>query len=287
MLQKLYDYKDILYYFSEYLTFNEKLTLQNIFQNVNFIKNHNFYDKKNNKKTLFNIKCICDNCYIELSCDQSFHLSSKYENFLYDNDIDTESDSEYSSENENPSYFVINPYQNIYEASRMRDENEFILSNYYHIAIRSFIEILDQNNITVDIYNIKCIFELDFDKNIYNQIYSKIDEIYIYGIKNKCLDIFCEKCGIFGHSNETKNCILFNKTYEKHIVKKELNYLMNDLINNIIDRDKEEKRQQERMKKLCYSCKHNFFSNKCEKKMCKSCCNCYAHKKVKNKNNKK
>ena len=289
MLKKIYDNRDILYYFSEYLTLDEKLILQNIFNEINLIKNYNFYYKRNRKKTLFSINCICDNCFIELSSDQSSHLSSLYKNFLYDSDSDSESSySESTSESdsiihESPYYFTINPYQNIYDSCRIRDENEFILSNYYYIATRAFIEVLDKNNIKMDIFNIDCLFELDLDRNIFDQIYDKIDEIYIDGIEDKTLDLFCKKCGIFGHSHQSKNCILFNKSYEKYIVKREVDTLMNDLIKNVIEKDKEEKRQEERLKKLCCSCKHNFFSTKCEKKMCKNCCKCNAHKKNKNK----
>ena len=293
MLKKIYDNRDILYYFSEYLTFDEKLILQNIFTKINLIKNYNFYDKRNRKKTLFNLNCICDDCFIELSSDQSSHLSSLYKNFLYDSDSsDSESSesswSESTSEsdsiiNDSQYYFTINPYQNIYDSCRIRDENEFMLSNYYYVATRAFIEILDKNNIKMDIFKIDCLFELDLDENIFDQIYDKIDEIYIDGIEDKTLHLFCKKCGIFGHSNQSQNCILFNKNYEKYIVKREVNIAMNDLIKNVIEKDKEEKRQEERLKKLCCSCKHNFFSNKCENKMCKNCCNCNVHKKVKNK----
>lgn len=289
MLKKIYDNRDILYYFSEYLTLDEKLILQNIFTEINLIKNYNFYDKRNNKKTLFTLNCICDNCFIDLSSDQSSHLSSLYENFLYNSTSDNESDSTSESTSESDThesqyYFTINPYQNIYDSCRIRDENEFILSTYYYIATRAFIEVLDKNNIKMDIFNIDCLFELDLDNNIFDEIYGKIDDIYIDGIENKRLQLFCKKCGVFGHSHQSKNCILFNKSYEKYIVKREVDTLMNDLIKDVIDKDKEEKRQEERLKKLCCSCKHNFFSTKCEKKMCKNCCNCNAHKKVKNKN---
>ena len=145
---------------------------------------------------------------------------------------------------------------------------------------------MDKNNIVIDIKNIDCLFELDFENNIFTEIYDKINDIYIDGIENKTLNLFCKRCGVFGHSNENKNCILFNESYEKYIVKKEVNTLMNDLVKDIIEKDKEEKRQQEKLKKLCFSCKHNFFSNLCVKKMCKNCCNCNAHAQNKAKNNK-
>jgi hypothetical protein len=165
MLKKIYDNIDILCYFSEYLTFDEKLILQNIFTDVNLIKNYNFYDKRNKKKTLFNLNCICDNCFIELSSDQSSHLSSLYENFLYNNYSDSETESTSSETDsdthESSYYFTINPYQNIYDSCRIRDENEFILSTYYYVATRAFIEVLDKNNIKMDIFNIDCLFELD------------------------------------------------------------------------------------------------------------------------------
>jgi hypothetical protein len=85
MLKKIYDNRDILYYFSKYLTFDEKLILQNVFTEINLIKNYNFYNKRN-KKTLFSLNCICDNCFIELSSDQCLNLASLYKKFSYNDD---------------------------------------------------------------------------------------------------------------------------------------------------------------------------------------------------------
>lgn len=284
MLQKIYDNYDILYYFSKYLNLNEKIILQSIFTNTNLIINFNFFDNFYKKKTLLDIHSICSECIFEISSEQSLYLSSLYKNFLYSGFIN---DSEYDSDSDYEEYYNnYDKYKNIYDSCRISDENEFILSTFYHISNRAFIEIMDKNNIIIDIKKINCLFELDFEKKIFNEIFDKINDIYIDGIENKTLNLFCKRCGVFGHSDENKNCILFNESYEKYIIKKEINILMNDLTKDIIEKDKEEKRQKEKLKKLCFCCKYNFFSNLCEKKMCKKCCNCNAHAKNKAKNNK-
>jgi len=286
MLQKIYDNYDILYYFSKYLNLNEKIILQSIFTNTNLIINFNFFDNSYIKKTLFDINSICTECLFEISSEESLYLSSLYKNFLYrgfNSDYDSDCDCDCDYENY---YYNYDKYKNIYDSCRIRDENEFILSTFYPVSNRAFIEIMDKNNIIVDIKSIDCLFELDFENNIFTEIYDKINDIYIDGIENKTLNLFCKKCGVFGHSDENKNCILFNESYEKYIVKKEVNILINDLVKDIIEKDKEEKHQQEKLKKLCFCCKYNFFSKLCKNKMCKKCCNCNAHAKN-NKNIKK
>jgi len=279
MLQKIYYNYDILYYFSKYLNLDEKIILQSIFTNTNLIINFNFFDNSYIKKTLFDTNTICSECLFEISSEQSLYLSSLYKNFLYRGfNSNYDSDCDYDSDYEEY-YYNYDKYKNIYDSCKIRDENEFILSTFYPISNRALIEVLDKNNIKIDIFSIDCLFELDFENNIFTEIYDKINDIYIDGIENKTLNLFCKKCGVFGHSDENKNCILFNENYEKYIVKKEIDILMNDLVKDIIEKDKEEKRQQEKLKKLCFCCKHNFFSNLCVKKMCKKCCNCNAHAK--------
>jgi hypothetical protein len=158
-------------------------------------------------------------------------------------------------------------------------EMEFFYDTFPCIAIRAFIEIMDNNGIDIDIFNTECIFELDFDQNIFDQIYEKIDDIYRDGIANKTLDVdlICHKCGIFGHSHQSRQCLLFNENYEMYIVKANVDEVMNSLVSRIERTDLAEKRQAERLKRLCKSCNHNLFSNKCEHKMCRCCCSCDAH----------
>ena len=89
---KIYDNSDIFYYILNFLNFSDKLSLSKSI-NINLIKNYNLIDNKFNKKTLLDINCICDNCYCELTSEQSMSLSSKYDNFLYYNLSDSENDS--------------------------------------------------------------------------------------------------------------------------------------------------------------------------------------------------
>jgi hypothetical protein len=289
---KIYDNSDIFYYILNFLNFSDKLSLSKSI-NINLIKNYNLIDNKFNKKTLLDINCICDNCYCELTSEQSMSLSSKYDNFLYYNLSDSENDSSDDSEESYEFNYYESNYSNIYKCAQMQEETEFICMTYYSIAVRAFLEIMDSKNISINLDEIECIFELDFDQTIYDLIYNKIDEIYYDGIENYNLDLLCKKCGLFGHCDETKECSLFNKSYESYIIKKITHKITTDLVNKIIQKDIDEKKEIERQKKLCKNCNKQFFSTVCIYKLCKSCCqynktnnNCISHSKNK-KNNKK
>ena len=79
--KKIYYNRDIFNYILEYLNFDEKLYLSKSLK-YSVIKNFNFFSKKFQKKTLFDTNCICDNCFCELTSEQSTSLSSVYNNFL-------------------------------------------------------------------------------------------------------------------------------------------------------------------------------------------------------------
>jgi hypothetical protein len=267
---KIYNNFDVFNYMVSFLNFSDKISFSKSI-NINLIKNYNLIDNKFNKKTLFDIDCICSDCYCELTSDQSLLLSSKYDNFLY-YDL-SDSDSDLSNDSSNVSYnYYDSSYSNIYRCAQMHEETEFICSTYFYVATRAFIEIMDLKNITINLDKIKCIFELEVEQNTYNLIHNKIDEIYYEGIENYDLDILCKKCGVFGHSDETKVCPLFNKSYENHIIKKVTREITTSLINKIIQNDIDEKKTIERQKKLCKNCNKHFFSSTCIYKLCKTCC---------------
>jgi hypothetical protein len=69
----------------------------------------------------------------------------------------------------------------------------------------------DSENKKIDIYNIQCISKLNYSDNFYSQLTNRIHEIYEYGFNNKCLELFCNKCGLFGHDTITIECKLYNK----------------------------------------------------------------------------
>jgi hypothetical protein len=85
----------------------------------------------------------------------------------------------------------------------------------------------------------------------------------------------------FGHNDETKECLLYNKKYENYIVKKNTKKILNNMIDIIIINEEREKKNKLNNKNICTQCNKLFLNNNCKYKKCKICCNCKNHKKKK------
>ena len=324
LFKNIYENKYLFKYLLLFFNFNDKILFGKAL-NKNYIKNYNFNGKDYNKKELDDIFHICDDCYCSLTSEQLFPIEDYLNKYYYKGNLKYNSDEEDSDYETDNSY--ISNYNNEYMINCLRIEkaNEFICTTYCYIAIRAFLELLEEKNIKIiyDIDNINknkisnnsysekidsiandiiyipnklsscCLFEIikvNFNSEIandyyfYELVYKRIDQIYINGLVNKKYDLICTRCGIFGHSGESKTCIFYNKSYENKRIKIITKDIMNDLIETVIERDKKEKLNL----KKCKNCKNNFFSNKCLMYMCKKCCNCENHKiknikKIKNK----
>jgi len=190
----LYNLGDIFNYFCEFLSFEDKIKIGKIF-NINIIKN---IDIRNNK--IKNRFTICNNCCCEYICEQHSSLNRLYKNFLEYNDS-SDSDDE-----------IHDSYKNMYEMARHTEESEFVCMTFSFICNRAMLEILDKNNIILkNKDNKQCVFEIDEIDNLYEEFYNKIDEIYSYGIENDYCNIFCRRCGVFGHDKVCKSCPFFMK----------------------------------------------------------------------------
>ena len=246
IIHKIFEISDIFRYLLEFLNFDDKIRFSKLI-NKNLLKNIDIFDKKYNKKDLSEYFHICGECIDNLSNDMYFTLSYKY-----NNDI-------------------------IFTSFEIKENIEFIYSNCYYIAVRAFLEILDNENIVLNIEKFECIFQLELNENIYNLIYDKMQYIYENAIKNNLLDVFCEKCGDFGHCSLSENCALYNEFYRK----KELNYyvkeVIDDIINDVFKINIRNKIIKNKKKHLCKSCNLKFFNKNCQNKLCKDCCYCDVH----------
>lgn len=177
---------DLLYSISLFLNFDDKIVLQILYK-FNFIKNLDFMSKKMN---LCNIDSICTECYEAYVYNQTLHLLKKFNKYYNYNDDDD--------------YFS--------------DVSLFIYETYMGVSNRAFLELCDSENRKIDIYKIECISKLNYSYNFYSQLKNRIDEIYEYGFSNKCLELFCCKCGLFGHNDTTIECKLYaeNETIRKN-----------------------------------------------------------------------
>lgn len=271
MLIKIYEINDLFYYVSKFLDLQSKIILEKIF-NKKMIKSFDFFSKKYKKCNFHYINCICSKCYCNLVFDQSLILDSKYNNFLhYDEDDIKDNDN-----NSDDDSHIYKPYHFFY-----KDQINFLTDTYSYVSIRSFLEIIDKHEISIDLFKTSCIFELNFDSNIYDEIYNNIDNYYDNAIINHKLNNICKRCGLFGHNDETKECILYNEKYQDFIIKKKTKKILNNMLDILVINDEREKKYKLNKKSYCIECDKLFSNKKCEFKKCKICCNCKNHKKNK------
>ncbi len=191
MLQKLFYIDDIFRYIAEYLNFNQKLVLQKIFKKC-LTKNCDFFSDSYKLRNMAGLCSICSSCHGDISYDVKSILSSNYDNFLYgENDSRSDSDSGNESDSESEDYKLIfsgnrREYYNNYDV----EENLFVYLSFPYVANRAFFEVLEKNEIKLEceINDILCIFELELKDEIYEEIYTTVDDIYINGIVNGCID---------------------------------------------------------------------------------------------------
>jgi hypothetical protein len=272
IIHKILDMEDIFRYFSEYLNFDDKISFSKLI-NKNLIKNIDIFNKKYNKKNLSEFFYICGDCFDNLSNDMYHTLTYNYKNFLlYNSDENDDNDDDNEEEEE-----YINNNDIIIRSSIIKDEIEFIYSNCYYIAVKAFLEILDSKNISLNIENYECIFHLELSEDIYELIYDKMQCIYENAIINNLLEIFCEKCGNFGHCSLSNKCVLYNKNYINKEIKYYINEIINDLVKDVISIVKKKKIIKKKKKHLCKYCKLKFFNKKCYNKLCGNCCQCINH----------
>jgi len=112
--------------------------------------------------------------------------------------------------------------------------------------------------------------------DIYELIYDKMQSIYENAIINNLLEVFCQKCGNFGHCSLSNKCVLYNETYKNKEIKYYANEIIDDIIKDVISIVKRKKIIKKK-KYLCKSCKLKFFNKKCDNKLCENCCNCKNH----------
>jgi hypothetical protein len=164
---------------------------------------------------------------------------------------------------------------------------EFILSTIFDIYPRKIIELIEDNNLNIKYdKNIK-LYDLvvEIEEKLQISFDNEIQEYYKYILTNNYdIDIFCKRCGIFGHSDTCNKCIFYNEKYYKINSRKQILSIINEIKDKSIEKYEKEQKEIERHKKLCKICKYNIFSPNCINLNCKSCCknkNCIKHKNCK------
>jgi len=328
ILSSIYDNKDILHYFSKYLTFHDRLVLQHTYTTSSIIKNFNFFYNSNSNGSsssngsdgrMLRIHDICYECLDTTVYDLQDLLHQKHRNWLYNSYDNNNSNSNSNSNGNGNSNGDDNGSDDsdVYcPLERERKERDMISGYCHQVAVRAMMEVFDSNNITLSnanapnhhhhhhhtttttnasttstttdapTFNLGCLFELDIIATTTSDIDKKIEEIYTNGIINNNFNIFCDNCGIFGHSHQSKLCLLYNDNTITITITKEINSIVNKMINNIIINDKYAKKREELLKTLCILCKKQSYKTSCIYQLCKSCCDnnddndhiCHVHK---------
>jgi hypothetical protein len=257
IIHKIIYINDIFIYLLKFLNFDDKISFSKLI-GKNLIKNFDIFDKKYKNKDLSEYLYICTECFDNISNDIYHTLRFKYNNFL-----------------ENDQYNLCN---NIHINSYIIPEQiNFIYSNCYYVSVRAFLEIIDNENIVIDNNSYECVFHYELSDNIYELIYDKIQNIYESAITNNLLEVFCEKCGSFGHCSLSNKCILYSDIYKKKELKHFTKEIINDIIYDVIKIIKKTEITKKKKKKLCKSCKIMFYNKNCLNKSCRNCCDCNNH----------
>lgn len=156
-------------------------------------------------------------------------------------------------------YRRYNRYRNIFD----EDLEDILFRSIYGVYVRNMIEYIELNDIT---YTNDIQTEIDLSENIENY--------YISAIENDIdMDLFCSRCGSFGHDNISKSCILFNEKFTDKEINKHITYVLSDLVTKICKNHEEEKKEEKRIANMCYGKNCNSTkSSKCLSNMCKNCC---------------
>lgn len=261
-------FTDIRNNIASYLDFNDKnyltksLHVYDEFKDINFILNYDFFHEKYTFKKIYDIQHICNNCYTPLILD-IIYLIGPYYNDLFSLKF-----------NDNDCYVYI--YDETFYYYKKHVEF-FVRQTHISIFLRFLFEYLENNNIHC-LYNSSCIICNNSNLKI-NEVQNNVVEYYKNVLYNKTnIDIFCDKCGKFGHNNFSKECIFYNLKFENHEISREVKDIIKTLKDDVSKRIRFEKLYD---KKLCPFCKTNCISLKCISKCCGSCClsiDCTKHK---------
>lgn len=107
--------------------------------------------------------------------------------------------------------------------------------------------------------------------NLHQHVINTFKDAFRLGI----IDIYCKRCGTFGHHNVSPECPFYNKEYELIQIQLQLDQLWTQWVDKIITEDQQ---QQKKTQLLCWSCKVNQRKLKCKNNCCGSCCQCKNHK---------
>ena len=177
-------------------------------------------------------------------------------------------------------------YSLMYNCSIIQELTEFFHSTINFVYNRALIEYIERNEIKCEKFIDKHICEIDYELSENGiDIYDDVIKYYHQCFEDDITDVFCRKCGEFGHDYYDKEeCIFYNEKYSKKMIKNDMTKIAKEIVVNVLDIIKKKEIQKE----LCHLCKDKYKAKKCKNFLCGSCCDCENHcsKKIKSKYNK-
>lgn len=158
-------------------------------------------------------------------------------------------------------FYTKNSYTNVFA----RKLHKILQMSIHTVYFRVLIEIIEEYDVNVtyhdiDIFTIESLLPVN--------IYDKITDYYLelFSNPNNNVEVFCTKCGTFGHDNISKSCVLYNKTFEKLQIAKDMKDLLYETVLYYADKELHQT-------SICKNkdCK-NSISSKCISRRCKKCC---------------
>ena len=256
---------DMFFKIASYLTFENRVTCSKVF-NKNCLRTYDFNSKEFENNTIHDIFNFCteenDDDFCEYLCGLCSQFSSDMSNYY---------DAYYGYDQED---FMNDEYNNIrYE--RCRELSELFHRTYTTIYARKIIEHIENHNLSISYYDYD-FFKLEDELSI--DTYDLIIDYYKYAFENEDIDLFCNRCGLFGHHNASKECIFYNIKNEHKMIKQGVKETITSIVDKIIDNHYTEQKQLQRLPLLCSSCKINNKKSKCCNNCCGKCCNgCKIH----------
>lgn len=266
-ITKLIHIDDILFEITSYLSFEDRVIFSRAI-NKNCLRTYDFNSRKFQNKSIGDILNLNNEENDDEFCDHICELCSQFTS-----DLSDYYDEYYGYEAED---FMNDEYNNI-SIIRYQNLSDLFHSTYTIVYSRKIIEYIENNNLSIQCSNYD-FFQLEDElKNIYT--YELVIDYYKYVFENEDIDIFCDRCGLFGHHNASKDCIFYNKKNENKMIKQGVNKTITSIIDKIIDNHYSEQKRLKREPFLCVSCKIHNKKLVCPNNRCGSCCKgCKIHK---------
>ena len=257
---------DMFLEITSYLTFEDRIIFSKSI-NKNCLRTYDFNSKEFQNNTIRDIFNLCNEENDDEFCEHICELSSQ---FICD--MSNYYDAYYGYDEVE---FMNDEYNNI-RCERVRELSELFHRTYTNVYSRKIIDYIENNYLYISYYDYD-FFQLEDELNI--DTYGLIIEYYKYVFENEDIDLFCNRCGLFGHHNASKECILYNIKNENKMIKQEVKETINSIADKIIDNHYTEQKRLQREISLCVSCKIKNKKGKCCNNCCGKCCvGCKIHK---------